>query len=410
MVVLFPWGIEFLVSQKDIGNRKKVINWVTIIGIMLIWCGALFAWVTWASYWNRQTNLFFAVNSGGMFQLYFGNIQQRLHPAGIQLIMLNAIFRDYTGKIPNLPIGISVSLVLSWILMIVRHDYKYFRVSLAWGVGFIFTFLLFFPAISVHTYYWLPSIPAVVTPLAYSLVQIISGSNWIIDRLRNSTYRFWMNILPFVGISVCLVILLEFWDSLHPTSNAFGESFPIGCILFLAFISTTFLIKLSWFEYKAKENLFIIMLLLISMQMSRTIYISKEYWWKNNNPIHMLIEMTDYIHTHLPEDETIAIVSSGYYRPDLLYMAGARGYTLSYPSKSGSDVPCMDEDSFPYGLEINCVKLLHNQGINDIFVIIYPPDINDFMKKVDTFGLYLVDQKVIGKDYGQVLHYKIVSE
>jgi hypothetical protein len=70
----------------------------------------------------------------------------------------------------------------------------------------------------------------------------------------------------------------------------------------------------------------------------------------------------------------------------------------------------MDEDSFPYGLEINCVKLLHNQGINDIFVIIYPPDINDFMKKVDTFGLYLVDQKVIGKDYGQVLHYKIVSE
>jgi len=427
-IFLIPISVPLFVlfvSSLDRTQKNELKRICQFFMAFVFWGITLLIWVAWSSYLNNQTTLQAFNDSLVQYDLvakWFGTLDMRANP----------VYLDSLEWITSAFVPPWISKELFYALFVIGLGVNFLRSRrragiflLSWTFGFFVIVLLFFPALSTHIYYWLPAIPIAVLSIVSIIDVIFTFFSDVVVKIKlSSNYRKIMFVFSVFVLGEAIIILgrqnyMNGFDLLsYKQPNQFDYYTGLITIMFMSLL-WALVVYMILFKQITMKILFSILIIGVSSQtFYSNLFVANEKYWEipSDQGYHwsttpLLLQEANYIKRNHNLDEPIAIVTKYNYYPHVLYLSGARGYTLRYPEQD-INAPCFSVSHFPVFLSNPCVSLLHEQGINNVFVIFYQEglDMNeaDFKAVAPLLHLELVDQMLTDSDqFGNVLHYRI---
>lgn len=410
---------EFKQDMRNTYYKREIYFASTIVS----WLTAIIVWAFWAGDLNSKTTLQGFGEEGSTVSLlvkFLGTIEMRFSPFYYDSIKW--IFEEF---MPSwLPRWAWVILFLMGLLICLLHNQRRFALILwSYVIGFITMFIVFFPAVSTHIYYWLPAVPV----MTISLLCLIDFFHSQLDRLLisikvNSTYQHYSySLIMFMALMGAVWTIRQLYLTglfiFRPnTPNIYDYYVGIAILVFLVGMSFLLVYRFHINQLSAGVVFIIILMSFISLQFYRTSFLPNERWWTIEKGYHwvttpLLISEASFINGNMSPNRPVTIVTAYQYYPHLLYMSGAHGYTVTFPNEDLS-ANCLSPSKFPKSLGAPCISLMYEQGIRDVFVVFYHEgidmDVDEFKSFVPNLNLeYVNELKMADGQYGEVLHYHI---
>ena len=415
LLILFP---RFRAAIAE--RRYSRAAW--LVAIAALWAAAAIAWAIWAQDLNTATVLqaFDAKGfSEGLRERTVGTLSMRTSPHYVDSLL--QIYR-----VQFLPAWLPawawvILLAVGALLTLARPDRTAPLILWSYLAGFAIMLAVFFPAIATHNYYGLPAVPIMTLSifaivdyvytrigtrpllredlpplirLSYSLcaAAILAGIGWLINRIDS------------LSASALLAAVPNYDGSLWLLVSAFAAAL---CLLAAG--------QLLMRRAQAANLCLLMLAVLIGMQYYSNTYWGYERWWEKTSGYHwtitpLLVDEVQYIHQSMQADAPIMIVGEYAYYPHVLYMAEARGYTVAFPNETGAG--CLSASGFPKCLSADSIDVMYQQGVRDVFVMLYDPNVDmtpeEFAVFADQLGLqYVGEWRPGSQEPADVLHYAI---
>lgn len=422
--VCVPLFVLFFISLKKPlrTERKRIIQFLIPF---FCWGVALIGWFIWSNYLNNQTALQ-AFNDTfvqySVLDKWIGTWAMRTDPN-----YLSSLKWIVTAFVPSwISPSFFYGLLFLGFIVTFSKSRKFSRILLtSWVIGFVFILLVFFPALSTHIYYWLPAIP-ITTFLLANLFDVIFGflSDTFIHIKINPKHLIMKFFLLLIAGEISIFLGLQtylkgfkLFDYRSP--NQFDYYTGLALFIFFSLLWLLIVYCLLYRQIPVKMIVSTIIICLFSSTFYSNLFYPSERYWEmppglgyHWSTMPLLLNEANYIKANHDAAKPVAIVTKYNYYPHILYLSNSHGYTLRFPENDINNSQCVSANGFPFVLSNPCIYLIHDQGIEDVFVVFYDETLDmqqdDFKKLAPLLHLQLIDQMTSTADqYGNVLHYHI---
>jgi 4-amino-4-deoxy-L-arabinose transferase-like glycosyltransferase len=337
---LFPlvFPLVFVVAHSVfvLRERPAARSTAALVTMGLTWAIVVAAWYLWSDYLNKQGALFQDGNGSVLTDSFIGPVIRRFQSE--DWAMVRYIF---TVHISLKPLWLWYGLAAAGFLAVIRHPRSRAAAFFAGALlGYLALLIIFFRAVSTHSYYSLPLVPILALLIATALDRLIA---LLLDRRKIGSV---VGALFAFALSAATVVAA--WKLLDVNWATFGSDWTYRNFDFVSFlVAAAFAISigLAIAYYARRRSLTFGDLVsgaiacgMIGLYLPTQILPSHERFWQIPFPIHWMMtsklaDQIKFVRDSMPADRRVAVAS---WRANLytefMYMIGARGQPIAFPS------------------------------------------------------------------------------